>query len=72
VTFAPEQMKTWQDTRPYSNSPWSPPYLIPAPPPDGKWTVQATFGEPGTYVLRAIAGDGALFTIEDVTVTVTR
>jgi hypothetical protein len=46
--------------------------VIPEPPPDGKWVSQATFQEPGTYVLRAIASDGSLFTYEDVTVTVTR
>src|SRR5207244_9766737 len=51
VTFSPEQMKTWTDTRAYANSPWSPPFTIPEPPPDGKWTVQATFHQPGTYVL---------------------
>ena len=38
VTFSPEQMKTWTDTRGYANSPWSPPYIIPEPPPDGKWS----------------------------------
>ena len=43
VTFSPEQMKTWTDTRVYANSPWSPPYLIPEPPGDGKWKVDATF-----------------------------
>jgi hypothetical protein len=72
VTFTPLQMKTWQDTRTYANSPWSPPYVMPVAPPDGKWTVQASFDEPGTYVLRAIAGDGALFSGENVTVSVTR
>lgn len=72
VTFVPEQLKTWQDTRAYANSPWSPPFIIPPAPPDGKWVAQATFDEPGTYVLRAIASDGALFTSEDVTVSVTR
>jgi hypothetical protein len=72
VTFSPDQMKTWTDTRAYANSPWSPPYTIPEPPPDGKWVVQATFQEPGTYVLRAIASDGSLFTNETVTVSVTR
>jgi hypothetical protein len=72
VTFSPDQMKTWTDTRAYANSPWSPPYNIPEPPPDGKWVAQATFQEPGTYVLRAVASDGSLFTYEDVTVTVTR
>src|SRR5882672_7986152 len=72
VTFSPEQMKTWTDTRAYANSPWSPPYLIPEAPPDGKWKVQATFQEPGTYLLRAVASDGALFTYDNVTVSVTR
>jgi hypothetical protein len=72
VTFSPDQMKTWMDTRAYANSPWSPPYVIPVPPPDGKWAAQATFREPGTYVLRALASDGSLFTSDDVTVTVTR
>ena len=65
-------MKAWTDTRSYANSPWSPPYTIPPPPPDGKWTSQATFAEPGTYVLRAVASDGSLFTYDNVTVTVTR
>ncbi len=35
-------------------------------------TSKATFSAPGTYVLRAIAFDGQLFTTEDVTVTVNR
>jgi hypothetical protein len=72
VTFSPEQMKTWTDTRAYANSPWSPPYFIPEPPPDNKWITQVTFSEPGTYVLRAVASDGAIFTYDNVTVTVTR
>jgi hypothetical protein len=72
VTFDPDQMKTWIETRPYANSPWSPPYLIPEPPPDGTWTVRATFREPGPYVLRAVASDGSLFTYANVTVNVTR
>ena len=72
VTFSPHQSKTWQDTRVYSNSPWSPPYLLPPVPPDGRWEVDATFDAPGTYVLRAVAGDGALQTAENLIVTVTR
>jgi hypothetical protein len=72
VRFNPEQMKTWTDTRAYANSPWSPPYAIPAPPPDQRWVVESTFQEPGTYVLRVIVSDGSLFTYENVTVTVTR
>ena len=72
VTFSPEQMKTWTDTRAWANSPWSPPFTIPEPPPDGKWVTQVTFQEPGNYVLRAVASDGSLFTYDNVTVTVTR
>jgi hypothetical protein len=71
VTFSPEQMKTWTDSRAYSNSPWSPPFFIPEPPPGGRWTAQATFSAPGTFVLRGVASDGSLFTYENVTVTVT-
>ena len=70
VTFAPDQTKTCTDTRAYANSPWSPPYTVPLPPPDGKFVAQATFSEPGTYVLRAVASDGSLFTYENLTVTV--
>lgn len=72
VTFSPDQMKTWTDTRAWANSPWSPPFNIPEPPADGKWVTQVTFQEPGTYILRAVASDGSLFTYENVAVTVTR
>jgi autonomous glycyl radical cofactor GrcA len=72
VSFSPDQMKTWTDSRAYANSPWSPPWTIPAPPPDNKWVVETTFQEPGTYVLRAVASDGSLFTYDNVTVTVSR
>jgi len=71
VTFTPEQFKTWTDSRAYANSPWSPPYIIPEPPKDGNWETRATLKEPGTYVLRAVASDGSLFTYADVTVNVT-
>jgi hypothetical protein len=30
-----------------------------------------TFSQPGTYVLRALADDGALFGSDDLTITVT-
>jgi hypothetical protein len=72
VRFDPEQMKTWTDTRAYANSPWSPPYIIPEPPPENRWLARATFDQPGTYMLRGVASDGALFTYESVAVTVTR
>jgi hypothetical protein len=72
VSISPDQLKTWMDTRVYAHSPWSPPYDIPEPPPEGRWVTQVTFQEPGTYVLRAVASDGSLFTYDNVTVSVTR
>ena len=71
VTFSPEQMETWEDDRPFANSPWAYPFATPEPPQDGKWVTQVTFREPGTYVLRAVASDGSLFTYQNVAVTVT-
>ena len=71
VTFDPVQTKVWEDTRANSNSPWGAGWETPEPPPDNKWVVRATFGEPGTYVLRCIAHDGGLGTYEDVTFAVT-
>ena len=41
-------------------------------PADGKIVVQATFAEPGTYVLKALADDGALLGNDSVTVSVTK
>ena len=71
VTFDPVQAKVWEDTRANSNSPWGAGWETPEPPPHNKWVVQATFSEPGTYVLRCIAHDGGLGTHEDVTFVVT-
>jgi hypothetical protein len=70
VTFTPTQLKTWMDSRVYANSPWSPPFVLPEVPPEGRWEAQATFAEPGEYVLRAVASDGSMFTYRDVTVAV--
>jgi len=72
VAFKPDQMKTWMDTRAYANSGWSPPYIVPDPPADGRWTADVVFSEPGTYVLRGVASDSSLFTYENITVTVTK
>ena len=72
VTFSPEQIMSWEDTRTGANSPWAPIWAPPEMPADGKVTVQVTFREPGTYVLRARADDGALTGDGQVTVTVTR
>jgi hypothetical protein len=42
----------------------------PTPPTDGRAAVVARFADPGTYVLRATANDGALSTTSDVTIVV--
>jgi hypothetical protein len=70
VTFDPFQIKAWQDTRAGANSPWAPIWTAPPLPPDGKITVHATFSQPGSYVLRAVADDGALTSFDDVKVEV--
>ena len=71
VTFDPPQFKVWEDHRPGANSPWAPGWKPPEPPPDDLWEVQATFSEPGQYVLRSLAHDGGLDTHRDITVSVT-
>ena len=72
VVFDPPQIKVWEDTREGNDSPWSPGWRTPDAPDDGRWVARATFDAPGTYVLRAIAHDGALASHQDVTVTVNR
>ena len=71
VTFDPPQIKVWEDTREGEESPWSPGWSTPEAPEDGRWEVDVTFSEPGSYVLRALAHDGGLAVSDDVTVTVT-
>lgn len=72
VTFDPAQIKVWEDYRESGNSPWSPGWATPPPPPDNRWVARATFTEPGTYVLRCLAHDGGLMASEDVTFIVSR
>jgi hypothetical protein len=72
VTFDPPQIKVWEDTRAGAESPWAPIWTAPSMPADGKVTVRVTFAEPGTYVLRSLADDGALTAFDEVTVTVTK
>jgi hypothetical protein len=72
IQYDPPQTKVWQDHRDGGNSPWSAGWSTPPAPPGNTWTVKATFSEPGTYVLRALASDGGLINYDDVTVTVTR
>ena len=70
VTLEPEQFQVWEDRRVGANSPWGPGWGAPPLPPDDKWVVQATFNEPGTYVVRCLAHDGGLMASEDITVVV--
>jgi hypothetical protein len=70
VALSPPQVKAWEDTRAGANSPWAPLWFAPPMPADGKISVEAVFDEPGTYVLRALADDGALTNGENVTVNV--
>jgi hypothetical protein len=72
VTFDPPQIKPWEDTRAGANSPWAPVWAAPKIPDDGLQPVQVTFSEPGTYVLRCRADDGALVADEEVTIVVVR
>ena len=70
ASFNPPQVAVWEDTRPFSNSPWAPFWVPPALPEDGRWITEVTFSEPGTYLLRGRADDGGLFTDREITVTV--
>ncbi len=70
VSFNPPQTLVWEDFRDGANSAWASGWRAPPVPPDGKWVVSATFSEPGTYVLRALADDGGLMSHEDVTIVV--
>jgi hypothetical protein len=72
VIFDPIQVKPWEDTRAGANSPWAPIWVPPDMPADGKISVRATFTQPGTYVLRGLADDGALTGYDEVTVNVTK
>jgi len=72
VAFDPPQVKPWEDTRAGANSPWAPQWTAPPIPADGRQPVSVSFSEPGTYVLRCRADDGALIADEEVTIVVTR
>jgi hypothetical protein len=71
VTFSPEQFKVYADfAHEGANSPYTPGWVTPPLPPDGKHTVKATFAESGTYVLRVSAHDGGFESARNVTVSV--
>ncbi len=71
VTFEPEQIEPWEDTRNGANSPWAALWFAPVFPQDGRTSTTVTFTKPGEYVLRALADDGALTGFQDVKVVVT-
>jgi len=71
ASFEPIQVKPWEDSRVWMNSPWSPSWVAPPIPEDDRWVVDVTFDEPGTYVLRGRADDGSLYADEEITVNVT-
>jgi hypothetical protein len=71
VSFDPPQIASWEDTRTGGNSPWAPLWTPPELPADGRVSVRATFHEPGEYIIRVRADDGALTTDGMVTVVVT-
>jgi hypothetical protein len=72
VTFDPPQSEVWEDTRDGGKSPWSAGFVVPPIPEGNRWTARVTFAEPGSYVIRALAHDGGLYTARDITVSVTR
>lgn len=72
VKFDPTQTETWENTRDGRNSPWSAGFKTPAVPEGNTWHANATFSEPGTYVIRALAHDGGLWAAQDVTVVVSK
>ena len=72
ATFDPIQIKAWEDTRTGANSPWAPLWTPPEMPKDNIIPAKVTFSQPGTYVIRGLADDGALTGYDEVTVTVTK
>lgn len=63
ITFDPWFMEGVDDRMPG--------WQLPPMPPDGRVSTTARFSQPGTYVVRAMADTGGLFTPLDITVNVT-
>jgi len=70
VAIEPPQVKSWEDTRAFANSPWAISWKAPEIPEDGRWISEVTFSEPGEYVLRGRADDGGLYSDVEVKVRV--
>jgi hypothetical protein len=60
----------WRCAFPLIDEAYAPTWFAPPLPADGKITTQVQFDTPGTYILRALADDGALTAAEDITITV--
>lgn len=71
VSFDPPQIEVWEDTRPFTNSPWAHGFVHPDPPEDGRWVTRVTFHDPGSYVLFGRVDDGGLYDDHLVAVEVT-
>jgi hypothetical protein len=72
VTFDPPQAEVWENTRDGGRSPWSAGFKTPPIPEGNRWQARATFMQPGTYVVRALAHDGGLWASQDITVVVSK
>lgn len=70
VSYNPIQVKTWEDTRAFQNSPWSPFWKSPEIPVDGVVRTDITFNQAGEYTLRGRADDGGLTADVNVVVRV--
>jgi len=70
LSYDPLQVKTWEDTRAFQNSPWSPYWNPPDMQEDGVVRTEIIFHEAGEYVLRGRADDGGLTGDVDLTVRV--
>ena len=68
VAIDPPQFKAYPDFK--HGSPWTRGWEPPVLSADGRYPIQVTFREPGTYVLRALAHDGGAANSRNVTVTV--
>jgi hypothetical protein len=72
ATFDPPQPKSWEDTRPGSNSAWGLSWSPPDIAEDGMINTTVSFEEPGEYVLWGRGDDGGLYHDAFMTVTVTQ
>lgn len=70
VHISPDQPKQWEDTRAGANSQWAPLWQAPPAPAGNNWQASVSFDQPGEYILRWHASDGALWKDQEIKVTV--